>query len=462
MQGSTGENGARGRKSGDARSFLGRMAHTVFGRTEASDLRQTRVEPTSTVEPGWRDDAVRSDGSAIAVLTPCIIKAAALASAIWMTSGCALTIVSSAHPSRMWGSAVAAAGVCNLLIAFQTNVMLRRLERPIAALAASVATTVAVTLLLNDRSFAQTPLLVISVVSFAIHLRGFRAYACLLAAAVGDSLAQLTVLARYPERGGDLPLMSASVLLNVTLSFSLYFSVGRVVATYQRRLLELQQKFLRQNREHERVLQESMAAERRRMARELHDVAAHHLVAIVIEGKAAQQINAPDPAELTAIVAEITDQASRSLHSLRQIVELLRMDGEFGDIPQPTIDDLEELIQDFTNTLPEIALRRRGSFTDLDDAVHLSCYRIVQECLANVARHSPGADVVVVVVRSGAGVKIDVTNGPPRRPALGAGLGFGMLGMTERAELLGGHLESGPTPDGGWRVSGYLDGSGPI
>ncbi|GIE82317.1 two-component sensor histidine kinase [Actinoplanes philippinensis] len=204
-------------------------------------------------------------------------------------------------------------------------------------------------------------------------------------------------------------------------------------------------------KEHERVLhaQAILAEERAQLAREMHDVVSHQVSLIAVQA-GALQVSAGDEGTREA-ARTIRSLSVGTLDELRTMVTLLRASGD--DItqltPQPTLADLCTLI---ANSGIDVDLTG-----DLGLAVgtprQRAIYRTVQEALTNVRKHAPGAVAAVELWHDGKHVGVTVTNGPPTRPSLPLpGAHQGLIGLQERADLLGGTLESGPTPDGGYRV----------
>ncbi|BCB78496.1 histidine kinase [Phytohabitans flavus] len=197
--------------------------------------------------------------------------------------------------------------------------------------------------------------------------------------------------------------------------------------------------------------------ERTRIAREMHDVVAHHMSMIAVQAETAPyrlpDLPTPARAEFTAIAGA----AREALTDMRRLLGVLRSEGaEPLTAPQPGLADIPELVA---------AAQRAGVTATLDvaegeapsEAVGLAAYRIVQEALANASRHAPGAAVRVEIRPWTADLSLRVHNGPPRSaPEPAPGDGHGIAGMRERATLLGGDLLAGPTPDGGFAVAARL------
>ncbi|MDX2941923.1 sensor histidine kinase [Streptomyces caniscabiei] len=219
-------------------------------------------------------------------------------------------------------------------------------------------------------------------------------------------------------------------------------------------------------REHERLLhsQAVLARERAQLAREMHDVVSHQVSLIAVQA-GALQVAARDPAAKEG-ARTIRSLSVDTLDELRHMVTLLRASGGRATelTPQPTLADLHRLVTtsgieaDLTGELPP----------DIGTPAQRAVYRTVQEALTNVRKHAPGATAAVRLrcAADGSSYGVTVTNGPVLRPSLPLpGSRQGLVGLRERAELLGGTLESGPTSDGGWEVTLRIpapDSAGPL
>lgn len=207
----------------------------------------------------------------------------------------------------------------------------------------------------------------------------------------------------------------------------------------------------------QREVQQVRTLERGELARELHDTVAHHVSAIAIQAQAGRAVAATDPATAVEALAVIEAEASRTLYEMRTMVRVLR-DGDVGDAepvdyaPQRGISDLDEL----TRMSPVVQVHRSGDLAGLPQPVDVAVYRICQESVTNAIRHSLNATRVSVDVTGEDGVvRLRVhDDGQAARP--GAGVGYGLLGMAERAKLLGGTCQAGPDPAGGWTVEATL------
>ena len=202
----------------------------------------------------------------------------------------------------------------------------------------------------------------------------------------------------------------------------------------------------------QREVQQVRTLERGELARELHDTVAHHVSAIAIQAQAGRAVAATDPAAALEALAVIEAEASRTLSEMRTMVRVLR-DGDAVDYaPQRGIGDLEDL----TRMSPLVQVQCVGDLADLPQPVEVAVYRICQESVTNAIRHAVHPTRVSVEVTGDVGVvRLRVhDDGEAARPA--STVGYGLLGMAERAKLLGGACEAGPDPAGGWTVEATL------
>ncbi|MGW4161518.1 sensor histidine kinase [Streptomyces sp. NPDC004788] len=217
----------------------------------------------------------------------------------------------------------------------------------------------------------------------------------------------------------------------------------------------------------------ALLEERGRIARELHDVVAHHMSVISIQAQVAPHLVENPSPELRENLAGIRQNAVDALTELRRVLGVLRGDADRGDTaagvrhaPQPTLDRLGELLGNVRAAGLDVTAETHGETRPLSPGAELSAYRIVQEALSNVMRHAPGARAGVETRYHRDGLTVRITNTAPDGPAAAplapvaprasGEPGHGLLGMRERAAMLGGELAAGPTPDGGWEVTAVL------
>jgi signal transduction histidine kinase len=328
-----------------------------------------------------------------------------------------------------------------------------RTRFPLAAWIASgltiLGTAVVEEALLSPKGYVPVSLVVYGLCLYAVTVR------CkpeiVIAAEVVTMLGVVSINARSAV--GALFLSAIPLLLGVLV---------RTYRSSERRLAE-------QERRHSGEL--SLLEERQRIARELHDVVAHHMSVIAIQAEAAPyKVQAPQP-ELVECFAGIRESALTGLTELRRVLGVLRTDRP-DTAPQPGLADLDPLLDSARNGGLSVTAAVTGDAVPLPAGVDLSAYRILQEALSNAMRHAPGSQVVVSVtygddyvaldVRDDAGSRVTAgpipgTDGSSGRGDLaGTGSGHGLIGMRERATMLGGSLHAGPREDGGFHVIAIL------
>ena len=217
--------------------------------------------------------------------------------------------------------------------------------------------------------------------------------------------------------------------------------------------------------------------ERTRIARELHDVVAHRVSLMTVQAGAAKAVAAEDPEGALRAMAAVEEAGRQALDELRHLLGVLRPEtGLDGLGPQPGLADLPRLVEQTRGAGLDVSLATDGLSGELPARVDLFAYRIVQEALTNVLKHAgPGArtevrlgsdrsGIVIEVLDDGNGLEPPSAAAGPLRPADRRSVdrqdrrsaGHGIVGMRERARLLGGTLEARPRPDGGFRVVAHL------
>lgn len=341
------------------------------------------------------------------------------------------------------------------LLVVQAVALLWRRTHPLIAFVAVYLVFVALTLVQGNRDLAAGPILWIAVFFLAANAAPRLTVPTLILAAAGDVAVQLPLLGQAEELAATLRLVSVSaIVVKVAVVYTICAFLGAWV-TLQRRRAELAAEramFIQESSEAR--VREAVARERNKMARELHDVAAHHLSGIAVQSQAALHVHPQEPDTVADLLRDIREQSKDTLVSLRQIVGILR-EGDDQDLaPQPMIEDVEELVESIRRLGTAVELRLDGASKSLSPAVSLACYRLVQESLSNAQKHASGAEIAVDIDARGDRVEIRVENGPALRSATlhtASTGGFGLTGMRERVQILGGRFESGVTGDGGWR-----------
>jgi signal transduction histidine kinase len=239
------------------------------------------------------------------------------------------------------------------------------------------------------------------------------------------------------------------------------WAIGDSARTRRAYTAELEDRAERLEREREAATSAAAANERARIARELHDVVAHHVSVMAVQAGAARRALAAQPARAGAAVESIETTARLALTELRRLLGVLRREGQ-GEAsalaPQPGLGDLDALIEQARAAGLGVELVTDGDPRPLPAAVDLSAYRIVQEALTNTIKHARARRVTVTIGHRPAELALTVADdgrGIAEGAELAAG-GHGLVGMRERVALFGGRLDVGARPGGGLRVSACL------
>ncbi|MDG9702779.1 sensor histidine kinase [Streptomyces sp. DH37] len=430
-----------GRARGDVVGRIGRGLRAV-PRALREDLLTTAAEPLPrTGRPGWAD------------WTPALAVPVVLLAVF-------LLVVNAddyAHVHRM------SAPLGLLLAGVQSAALVGAMLRPVPAWWASTAAMVVVAWYANphpagrELPWTAAGLTLQAGVLFLVALRA-RPRVAAETLAVG-ALAGLAVGGPLPAREGNTGAALVTLVIAVVVGAALR---GRRVA--RSRLAE--QEELTAGERARRTLLE----ERHRIARELHDVVAHHMSVISIQAQVAPHLVENPSGELRENLDGIRRNALEALTELRRVLGVLRSEeapsGSARYAPQPTLARLDELLGNVRGAGIDVTARTTGEPRPLPPGVELSAFRIVQEALSNAMRHAPGAAVRVEVGYRPGGLAVRVVNTAPQGRVRGVraarpegparGGGHGLPGMRERAAMLGGDLAAGPTPDGGYEVTAVL------
>jgi signal transduction histidine kinase len=205
--------------------------------------------------------------------------------------------------------------------------------------------------------------------------------------------------------------------------------------------------------------QRAVLEERTRIARELHDVVAHHMSLIAVQAETAPYRIANMPAAVRDEFGSLSATAREALSDMRRLLGVLRYDQPARLAPQPQLCDVPALVDATRRAGVAVELSTPAAFAPVPSGVGVCAYRIVQESLSNASQHAPGAAVTVSVCQDRDAVLLRVANGPGVPAAALSkerGSGHGLTGMRERVALLGGSLTAGPAADGGFVVSAVL------
>ena len=204
-----------------------------------------------------------------------------------------------------------------------------------------------------------------------------------------------------------------------------------------------------------RALDQIRSQERVGLARELHDTVAHHVSAIAVRAQAGRTLAGQRPEAALEALAVIEGEASRTLAEMRAMVRVLRDGARAEYAPQLGVTDLASLAR--RDPVPVVDVEVPGDLAGLPLQLDATVYRLAQEALTNALRHARNASRVEIrVVEGGGRLRLRVTDDGQIDPVRPASHGFGLLGMTERVQLLGGTLRAGPAPGGGWAVDAEL------
>ncbi|MFD4598325.1 sensor histidine kinase [Streptomyces sp. NPDC058464] len=250
----------------------------------------------------------------------------------------------------------------------------------------------------------------------------------------------------YGNDAGSMLVVSAIALLAVTV---------RQIRREAEQTVTAQQTQTAHERSRRTLLEE-----RTTIARELHDVVAHHMSVVAIQAEAAPYRVENPPPELEKAFATIRENAVAALTELRRVLGVVRAeDYEAPDAPQPTLADLDALLGNVREAGLTVDKGVTGAVRELPQGVELSAYRIVQEALSNTLRHAPGASARVEIGYVIGGLGLRVVNGPAPQPALikpSPGAGHGITGMRERVSMLNGEMTAAATAEGGYEVTVFL------
>jgi signal transduction histidine kinase len=332
-----------------------------------------------------------------------------------------------------------------------------RRRRPIAVLAIVIAASAPV-LLYDAAPVRHDSVSTQLAVLFALYAAG--AYATGRARAAGGLVALIGALLRAYEDAG--PHDAGALLGSVVFFGGIYggtWLAGFVVGRHRARTRDAERRAGRAEAEREERARQAVAEERARVARELHDVVAHAISVIVLQAKGARRMLDAEPHETRQALDTIVDCGEQALAEMRRLLGMLRRsDDEIAMAPLPSLSHLDLLAEQVSGAGLPVELRVEGEPTPLPPGVDLSAYRIVQEALTNALTHAGPAHARVVVRYGSREVELEITDDGcgAAAAAVAGGRGHGLVGMRERAELFGGHVESAAQPGGGFAVRATL------
>ncbi|WP_188836404.1 sensor histidine kinase [Flexivirga endophytica] len=346
------------------------------------------------------------------------------------------------------------AGIAGALSVIQTVPLLLAVTRPLQAWCIVFAADVvgALALLTADTAGYAWPFPAMEIVGLV-----------LLCLAIGLRESRRTLLlvwAAHIVAGIGLTFLAPDSTSNTSATVIVLTGVALVLGAALRERYDAQRRLAEQETisEAERG-RRTLLEERARIARELHDVVAHHMSMITVQADtAAYRLHDLTP-EVQGEFTSIASTARESLAEMRRLLGVLRNEDAGGELaPQPGLGDIAHLVE--ATVRAGVPVEVATGEAEVSDAIGLSAYRIVQEALANVVRHAPGAATQVTVSADDGQLLVVVANEPspepPESPLEEGDTGHGLVGMRERVRLVGGTLEAGALPDGGFRVRAEL------
>lgn len=339
-------------------------------------------------------------------------------------------------------------GVIAVVVAVMTGAAAWRRRAPLAVALLTIALVLSSEAAWNVPDAIAAPVLALLVACYSLG-----AHAPLRTAAAGLVLVLVPLLgsALWQDKGLDDFLFIGTILAGIWASGRLVRSRRGLAAQLAERAVLL---------EHERDQQASIAAaaERRRIARELHDVVAHCVNVMVLQAGAERRVLGDERPATVETLHAIEHTGRQALGELRRLLGIVRADGEDPALePQPTLADLHTLIEQVEAAGLDAQLRLEGERRPLPPGLELSAYRIVQEALTNTLKHADAKSAMVTVRYRPAALELEVTDdGTGALDNDKTGGGHGLVGMHERVALFDGTFDAGPCADGGFRVSARL------
>ncbi|GHJ54867.1 two-component sensor histidine kinase [Nonomuraea sp. TT08I-71] len=253
---------------------------------------------------------------------------------------------------------------------------------------------------------------------------------------------------------GVLDMGPGVLVLNNLLTASVAYAVGRAVQARRQTTRMLRERARIAEATQRSLTGQAVADERRRIARELHDVVAHHVSVMGVLATGARRVLRRDPDAADEAMATVEETGRATLRELRRLLDVLRTDAEPAAelTPQPGLTGIEALVEQVREAGLPVTLRVDGTPGPMEDGVALTVYRIVQEALTNALKHAGRATALVRLTVTDGFLAVEVTDtgrGPAPVPDR---IGHGLVGMRERVALYGGVLRTGPRPGGGFRV----------
>ena len=334
-----------------------------------------------------------------------------------------------------------------VLFAFAYSTIAWRRTAPVPAGAAMLAMWLVSNLLFVEVSTLQTPLVAVLVMAY-----GMGAYATGRQAVI----APVVLLVGMGAVGASLAVVFTDYVFPLGFTVAAYLA-GRGLRTRTRLTEELHEAAAQAQEAHEAEVARAAAEERRRIAREMHDVVAHSVSVMVVQAGGARRILDRDPQRAVEAAARIEEVGRAALTEMRRLLGVLHHgDEEPGRAPQPTLRELDALIARSRAAGLPVTLAVEGSPRALPAGKDLAAYRVVQEALTNAIKHASGAPTSVIVRWEPSALELEIVDTGAGTVVNGNGSGHGLVGMEERMRLYDGSLRAGARPGGGFGVIARL------
>jgi signal transduction histidine kinase len=359
----------------------------------------------------------------------------ALLAAVIATAGLAELFTRLPASDRSPVTAVALAGAYGCL-AF-------RRRAPFPGAVAMFALFIVMNVALVSLQPLNIPLFAVLIMSWALgrHIEGTRLAAASLTTLVA---AMLTVIATMEEQVGTDYFFPTSFAV-------IAWVAGRAVRVRSQLTEELHEAAVRAEEEHEAELARAAVEERRRIAREMHDVVAHSVSVMVVQAGGARRILDLDPARAVDAAVHIEETGRAALVEMRRLLGMLGGHEDAARAPQPTLAEVGALVRRSQEAGQPVALTVLGEPRSLPAGIDLAAYRVVQEGLTNALRHANGSATEITVRWAPDAIELAVADRGPGEAADGDP-GHGLVGMRERVRLYGGELWTGPRTGGGFEI----------
>ncbi|MBT2382716.1 histidine kinase [Streptomyces sp. ISL-11] len=339
-------------------------------------------------------------------------------------------------------------------------IALRR-RAPVKMLLLATVAGVAQLVLDSEQQLADFAMLVIIYTVASGPVRWASRYAL-----IGGLLAPLIATLRWGGNAGQSVSDHIIGTVFMTVPFVLAWVLGDSVRTRRAYWAQLEERAGRLEKEREQQGRMAVAAERARIARELHDVVAHNVSVMVVQADGAAYVLDASPEQAKQALETISGTGRQALAEMRRLLGVLRTEegGEGGEyVPQPDVEQIGELVEQVRGAGLPVDFQVEGAPRPLPSGVELTAYRIVQEALTNTRKHGgpdAGASVRLTYFDDGLGLLVEDDGRGAQHELYESGgvdgMGHGLIGMRERVGMVGGTLDAGPRPGGGFRISALL------